>query len=67
MGSFETSLPRDSALVYQNAALKVKAGLTTEAGALISLGLRGATDGATRDRFEALKAQLPAAPAPAAK
>ena len=57
--------PRDAALVYAAAALKVRAGLLPEAGRLIELGLRVAPDGDTRAKFAALKASLPP-PAPAA-
>ena len=59
--------PRRAALVYQDASLKMKAGLVTEASTLADLGLRVAPDAATRDKFEALKAALPkpTAPAPA--
>ena len=59
--------PRNVGLVYQDAALKVRAGLVAEADALINLGLRVAPDSAARGRFEALKAKLPPVPPPAAK
>lgn len=59
--------PRDAALIYQDAALKAKIGMTNEAAALIDLGMRVAPDAAMRDKFEALKARLPrlAPPPPA--
>ncbi len=59
--------PRNAALVYQDAALKLKAGLVTEAGSLADLGLRIAPDAATRERFQTLKAAVPkpSVPAPA--
>lgn len=57
--------PRNTALVYRTAALKARAGLAAEADALVTLGLRVATDGETRAKFEKLKASLPP-PAPAA-
>ena len=56
--------PRDAGLVYANAALKVKAGLTAEATSLVGLGLRLSPAGAMREKFEALQAVLPAAPNP---
>jgi tetratricopeptide (TPR) repeat protein len=51
--------PRDAALIERTAELKVKAGLATEAAALIDLGLRVAPVGPAREKFEALKAALP--------
>jgi hypothetical protein len=57
--------PRNAALVYQDAALKVRSGLIAEAGSLINLGLRIAADGPTRAKFESLKANLPPVPAAA--
>ncbi len=58
--------PRDTALIYQDATLKIRAGLGESAGALINLGQRVAPDSATRDKFEALKARLPAPTPPSA-
>ena len=54
--------PRDATLAYRDAALKVKIGLSAEAAVLVELGLRIATDGATREGFMALKAPLPPSP-----
>ncbi len=51
--------PRNATLVFQDAALKAKSGLAADAMSLIDLGRRIAPDGATRDRFDALKASLP--------
>ena len=59
--------PRDAALVYLDASLKAKSGLTSDAASLIDLGRRIAPDGAIRDKFEALKASLPAPAAPPTK
>ena len=53
--------PRNAALVYDNAALKTKAGLTAEAAALVKRGLRVSPDDAMRGKFEALQATLPVA------
>jgi hypothetical protein len=58
--------PRNATLVYQDAALKTKSGLPADAAGLVDLGLRIAPDGATRDKFETLKATLPKPVAPAA-
>ncbi len=55
--------PRNATLVYRDAELNAKTGLTAKAVALVDHGLRIAPDAATRERFEALKATLPA-PAP---
>lgn len=54
--------PRDTTLVYSDAALKVKAGLYPGADSLVSLGLRTAPDAAMREKFEELKKQIPAGP-----
>lgn len=51
---------RDAALVYDTAALNLRSGRVAETAALIRLGLRVATDDATRVKFEALRAGLPA-------
>jgi hypothetical protein len=51
--------PRDTALIFSTAALKARAGFGPEADTLITLGLRVAADGATRAKFENLKASLP--------
>lgn len=50
--------PRQSALVYRVAELNVRAGLPDRAMSLASLGLRGAPDAATGQRFEALMISL---------
>lgn len=55
--------PLDATLVYRDAALKTKIGLTAQAAALVDHGLRLAPDPATRGKFEALRAKLPP-PAP---
>jgi hypothetical protein len=58
--------PRNTHLVYADAALKAKAGLVADAHALVKLGLRVATDDGARTKFEQLKASLPPPPADAA-
>lgn len=52
--------PRDATLVYATAVQKIRAGLPVEAGKIIALGLRVSTDAATKEKFEKLKASLPA-------
>lgn len=53
--------PRNAGLVYTAATQKIRAGLVVEAGQLITLGLKVASDDAMRTKFETLKASLPAA------
>jgi hypothetical protein len=43
--------PRRSALVQRAAELNVQNGFASEAAALVEIGLRGATDNATREKF----------------
>ena len=56
--------PRNVMLVFRDAGLKAKIGLSAQSAALIEHGLRIAPDAATREKFEALKATLPAPAAP---
>lgn len=54
--------PRDTALIYATTTQKIRAGLLPEAGQLIDFALRTTPDTTARQKFETLKASLPAAP-----
>lgn len=58
--------PRNSALVYATAGQKVRIGRIADAHALLTLGLRVAPTPEWREKFAALQASLPPAPASAA-
>lgn len=59
--------PRRLGIVYQTAVLCIRAGETKAATALVEQGLRLAPDESSKAHFTALKASLPANPAPPAK
>ncbi|MFT3867881.1 MAG: hypothetical protein QM715_05225 [Nibricoccus sp.] len=61
------SFPRNADLIYKNATLKARHGFTDDARSLADLGLKIARDTANRNRFEQLKASLPASQLPATK
>jgi len=61
------AFPRNADLIYKNATLKARNGFPDDARALIDLGLKVGRDSTNRNRFEQLKATLPAPAVPAAK
>lgn len=52
--------PKNSGLVYATAGQEIRAGLLSNATKLIDYGLRTAPDAAAKEKFEKLKASLPA-------
>lgn len=52
--------PRNTELIYKSATLKIRYGYTEDARSLVELGLKVARDANSRNRFEQLKASLPA-------
>jgi hypothetical protein len=52
--------PRNHDLLYKDAALKARCGFSDDARALIEVGLKVTHDDTTHNRFEQLKASLPA-------
>lgn len=54
------AFPRNADLIYKNAKLKARHGFTDDARSLTELGLKVTRDPANRNRFEQLKASLPA-------
>lgn len=60
LGDGVVKFPRNSTLTYEAAQLFIRAGDTENATAIVQLGIRFAPDAATRSRFEALLATMPA-------
>lgn len=54
------AFPRNTDLIYKNAVLKTRHGYTDDARSLIELGLKVSRASDNRNRFEQLKATLPA-------
>lgn len=61
------AFPRNTDLIYKNATLKARHGFTDDARSLAELGLKITRDPANRNRFEQLKASLPASQPAATK